>query len=78
MNRLRVPLVCLLLLLAPACRRMTEAEALEAAREEVREEMRPEIERRQREIDELKRQIAETKARIEARKKEAAQGKPAR
>ena len=78
MNRRRVALVCFLLLLAPACRRMTEAEALEAAREEVREEMRPEIERRQREIDELKRQIAETKARIEAREKRAPQKQPVR
>ena len=47
---------------------MTEAEALEAARDEVRKEMRPEIERRQREIDDLKRQIAEVRARIAAEK----------
>ena len=47
---------------------MTEAEALEAAREEVRREMQPEIDRRRREIEELKRQIAEAKARQAARK----------
>jgi peptidoglycan hydrolase CwlO-like protein len=47
---------------------MTEAEALEAARDEVRKEMKPQIDRRQREIDDLKRQIAEAKARIAAEK----------
>ena len=57
---------------------MTEEEALEAAREEVREEMRPEIERRQREIDDLKRHISEARARIDAQKKAAPPEKPAR
>ena len=61
-------LAALLLLLPGGCRRMTEAEALEAAREEVRREMQPEIDRRHREIEELKRQIAEAKARQAARK----------
>jgi hypothetical protein len=46
------------------CHRMTEQEALEAAREEVRQEMQPELDRRRREIEELKRQIEETRARL--------------
>jgi hypothetical protein len=50
------------------CHRMTEQEALEAAREEVREEMQPEIDRRRREIEDLKRQVEETRARLAARK----------
>jgi hypothetical protein len=74
MNR-RLAAAALLLFLLPAgCRRMTEAEALEAAREEIRTEMQPEIDRRQREIDDLKRRITEARARIaeqEARRKEA-------
>ena len=67
----RMVLAAVLLILPGACRRMTEAEALEAAREEVRREMQPEIDRRRREIEELKRQIAEAKARLAARKTEA-------
>jgi hypothetical protein len=50
------------------CHRMSEQEALEAARKEVREEMQPEIDRRRREIEDLKRQIEETRARLAARK----------
>ncbi|MCI0567821.1 MAG: hypothetical protein L0Z52_06470 [Acidobacteria bacterium] len=50
------------------CHKMTEQEALEAAREEVREEMQPEIDRRRREIEELKRQVEATRARLAARK----------
>jgi septal ring factor EnvC (AmiA/AmiB activator) len=49
------------------CHRMTEREALEAAREEVREEMQPEIDKRRREIESLKRQVEETRARLAAR-----------
>lgn len=67
-RRLSGALVLLLLLLSVGCHRMTEEEALQAARDEVRKEMKPEIERRQREIDDLKRQIAEAKARIAAEK----------
>ena len=67
-RRLPAALVLLVTLLAVGCHRMTEEEALQAAREEVRQEMRPEIERRQKEIDDLKRQIAEAKARIAAEK----------
>ena len=50
------------------CHRMTEQEALEAAREEVREEMQPEIDRRRREIEELKAQVEAARARLAARK----------
>ncbi|MCI0657057.1 MAG: hypothetical protein L0170_08295 [Acidobacteria bacterium] len=50
------------------CHRMTEQEALEAAREEIREEMQPEIDRRRREIEDLKRQVEATRARLAARK----------
>ena len=50
------------------CHRMTEQEALEAAREEVREEMQPELDRRRREIEDLKRQVEQTRARLAARK----------
>ena len=50
------------------CHRMSEREALEAARQEVREEMQPELDRRRREIEVLKRQIEETRARLAARK----------
>jgi len=53
-------------LLLAGCR-TSEQEALEAAREEVRREMQPEVDRRQREIDELEKQIAAAKARIAAR-----------
>ena len=67
-RRLSGALVLLLMLLPAGCHRMTEEEALEAARDEVRKEMRPEIERRQKEIDDLKRQIAEAKGRIAAGK----------
>jgi len=50
------------------CHRMSEQEALEAARQEVREEMQPELDRRRREIEDLQRQIEETRARLAARK----------
>jgi hypothetical protein len=50
------------------CHRKSEQEALEAARQEVREEMQPELDRRRREIEDLKRQIEETRARLAARK----------
>jgi len=72
MNK-RLAAALLLFLLPAGCRRMTEEEALEAAREEVRKEMQPEIDRRRREIDDLKRRISEAKARIaaqEARRQE--------
>ena len=69
-------LAALLLLLPGGCRRMTEAEALEEARAEVRREMQPEIDRRRREIEDLKRQIAEAKARLAARKSEAGKAAP--
>ena len=64
MNRRLAAAGVLLLLLPAGCRRMTEAEALEAAREDIRREMQPEIDRRQREIEDLKRRIAEARARI--------------
>jgi hypothetical protein len=54
--------------LSLGCHRMSEQEALEAARQEVREEMQPELDRRRREIEVLKRQIEETRARLAARK----------
>ncbi len=58
----------LLVFLVPAigtgCRELTEEEALELAREEIRREMQPEIDRRQEEIADLKREIARSKARI--------------
>jgi len=54
--------------LPAGCHRMTEEEALEAARDDVRREMKPEIDRRQKEIEGLKREIEETRARLEARK----------
>jgi hypothetical protein len=54
--------------LSLGCHRMTEQEALEAARAEVREEMQPEIDRRRREIEDLKRQVEATRARLAARK----------
>ena len=47
---------------------MSEEDALEAARDEVRREMRPEVDRRQREIEELNRRIAAARARIAAQK----------
>jgi peptidoglycan hydrolase CwlO-like protein len=55
--------------MAPAaCRSsMTEREALESAREEIRREYQPEIERRRREIAELQRQIDEARKRLAAR-----------
>ncbi len=46
---------------------MTEREALESAREEIRREYQPEIERRRREIAELQRQIDEARKRLAAR-----------
>jgi hypothetical protein len=61
----------LALLLPVACHRMTEEEALEAARQEVREEMKPEVERRRREIEDLKRQIELERAKLAARQGEA-------
>ena len=55
--------------LAPAgCgRAMTEQQALEAAREEIRREYQPEIDRRKREIAELQRQIEEARKRLAGR-----------
>lgn len=50
-----------------SCRGMTEKEALEAAREEVRREMQPEIDRRKRQIAELEKQIAEARKRLAER-----------
>ena len=58
----------LILLASAGCRRMSEEDALEAARDEVRREMRPEVDRRQREIEELNRRIAAARARIAAQK----------
>ena len=71
-SRLHRPILAAVLglaaLLPAGCHRTTEEEALEAAREEVREELRPEVERRQKEIEDLKRQIEEARARLAARK----------
>lgn len=62
------PALALALVLAfPGCHATSEEQALEAAREEVRREMKPEIERRQKEIDDLKRQIEQARARLAAR-----------
>ena len=58
------------------CHSMSEQEALEAARQEVREEMRPEIEKRRKEIEELKRQIEATRARLAERKAATQLSKP--
>ena len=52
------------------CRTKSEEEALQEAREEVRREMQPEIDRRRKEIEALQREIAETKSRIEAQQAE--------
>ncbi len=71
MSRVACVLV-MLALLVPAtgtgCRSLTEEEALELAREEIREEMKPEIERREAEITRLEEEIARTQARIAKRK----------
>jgi septal ring factor EnvC (AmiA/AmiB activator) len=56
------------LFLSAGCARMSEEEALEAAREEIRREMQPEIDRRKAQIEDLRRRIAESKARIAAKK----------
>ena len=64
-----------LALLATACHRMTEEEALEAAREEIRREMQAEIDRRREEIAEMRREIAEIKSRIAARQAEGSTGR---
>ena len=71
LRRAVIPAAVLAAIPLVGCHRMTEEEALESAREDVRREMQPEIDRRRREIEELQRQIAETKARIEARKSHA-------
>jgi cell division septum initiation protein DivIVA len=55
-------------LLPSGCHRMTEEEALESARDEVRQEMQPEFDRRRREIEDLKRQIEVTRARLAAQR----------
>ncbi len=47
-----------------ACQRMTEEEALEAARNEIRRELQPELEMRHKRIAELEREIGAVKARI--------------
>ena len=54
--------------LPAGCHRMTEEEALKAARDDVRREMQPEIDRRRTEIEGLKREIEKTRAHLEARK----------
>lgn len=54
--------------LAACGRAMTEQEALESAREDIRREYQPEIERRKREIAELQRQIDEARKRLAERK----------
>ncbi len=59
-------LVFALLVSLPGCRQMTEEEALEAAREEIRGEMRPELDRKQKEIENLQREIAAIKSRMAA------------
>jgi hypothetical protein len=59
-------LVFALLVSVAGCRQMTEEEALEAAREEIRGEMRPEIDRKQKEIEDLRREIAATRSRMAA------------
>jgi hypothetical protein len=67
--------VLLAMPLLQGCHSMSEGEALEAARQEVREEMRPEIEKRQKEIEELKRQITAARARLAERKTAAESSK---
>lgn len=61
----------MLALLVPAggtgCRKLTEEEALELARDEIRVEMEPEIERREAEIERLEEEIARTRERIAER-----------
>ena len=64
MNRRLAAALLLVLLPSVGCHRMTEEEALAAAREDVRREMQPEIDRRQREIEALKRRISEARARL--------------
>jgi len=67
MSRAACVLVLLVLLIqvtGTGCRSLTEEEALELAREEIREEMAPEIERREAEIARLEQEISRTKARI--------------
>jgi hypothetical protein len=66
----RLVLLAALAALAPAgCGRpMTEQQALAAAREEIRREYQPEIDRRKREIAELQRQIEEARKRLADRK----------
>ena len=53
---------CLLALLPIGCHRMTEEQALEAAREEIRRELQPQIDQRRKEIRDLERRIAELEA----------------
>ena len=71
MNRTARTLV-LVVFLAPAigtgCRELTEKEALDLARDEIRREMQPEIDQRQEEIADLEREIARTRERIANRK----------
>ena len=64
---LGLPLVAAMAL-AACGRAMTEQEALESAREDIRREYQPEIERRKREIAELQRQIDEARKRLAERK----------
>ncbi|HET6279023.1 MAG TPA: hypothetical protein VFG08_09585 [Candidatus Polarisedimenticolia bacterium] len=65
-------LLIILALLVPAggtgCRKLTEEEALELARDEIREEMEPEIDRREVEIKRLEEEIARTRERIAKRR----------
>lgn len=70
MNRpacILVLLVLLVVLTGAGCRDLTEEEALELARQEIRDEMQPEIERRQAEIKRLEAEIARARARIAER-----------
>ena len=76
MTRRAAPALALLLLLPAGCHRMTEEEALEAAREEVRREMQPEIDKRRKEIEDLKRQVEEAKARLAAQAEKPGAAKP--
>jgi hypothetical protein len=67
-NRALAAALLVLCLIPAGCRGKTEEEALREAREEVRREMQPEIDRRQRKIEDLKKQVAEARARIESQK----------
>jgi len=69
MNKLALVLLAILVPIAgTGCRSLTEEEALELAREEIRQEMAPDIERREAEVARLEQEISRTKERIARRK----------